>query len=241
MITAGSAGAPRGQLRAGCVARQQGLERRGAARLARGLADDVERGHPGRLGRLGRLVGEAAVGDQCPCAGVLQLERDLRRLEQHVHRHHDAAGLEYAEVGDDELRDVRQLQTDPVARREAGRREAGRDPVGQLVELRIAELAVAQDHRRLARRPPGRLPQHHREVEIHHRSSRPLCPRRLRSHWRPNHRKITFAPVGDLPGGRRVRTTVRSEEKTLKSLPWNGPWLAAPAHWTGRRAGLFGA
>jgi hypothetical protein len=43
--------------------------------------------------------------------------------------HHDAARFEDPELGDQELRDIRQLRRDPVARLDPGRRQRGRQPV----------------------------------------------------------------------------------------------------------------
>ena len=66
-----------------------------------------------------RVVGEAVPREQQLGAGVAEVEGDLAALEQHVHRHDDAAGAQHAVVEDREVRDVGQHDPDAVARLDA--------------------------------------------------------------------------------------------------------------------------
>ena len=95
-----------------------GQRRREARRL------DLDQLDAGVGGALARLGGEAVPGEQQLRAGVLQVEGDLAPLQQHVHRHDDAAGAQHAVVGDRELGDVGQHHADPVARLDAPSRAA---------------------------------------------------------------------------------------------------------------------
>ena len=122
-----------------------------ARRCVLGLPDDVDVAHTGLGGGLGRLLEHAGPGDDGPRPAVAELELDFRRLEQHVHRHDHAAGLENPEIGDQELRDVRQLDRHRVARPQARFREAGGEPVGQRVKLRVRQLPPGVERDRLVR------------------------------------------------------------------------------------------
>ena len=92
--------------------REQLLERppdrgRRAARACRATNRSAT---PASAAPLAASSTDAGPGDEHPRAAVAQDVAHLPRLEQHVHRHDDAAGLEDAEVGDHELRHVGQLQ-----------------------------------------------------------------------------------------------------------------------------------
>ena len=63
----------------------------------------------------GSFFSEGA-SDERPGAGVRQLVGDLMGTQEDVHRHHHAARLEDAEVGDRELGQVGQIQGDGLAR-----------------------------------------------------------------------------------------------------------------------------
>ncbi len=122
------------------------------ARRVPGVAHGVDLAHPGRCGALGRLAEHALPGDQDPRPAIAEGERHLRRLEQHVQRHGHAAGLEDPEIGDQELRDVGQLQRHRVPRPQAGRLQAGRQPVRQGVQFPVGHLPARIDSRSLAGR-----------------------------------------------------------------------------------------
>src|SRR5256885_1411531 len=79
-----------------------------------------------------------------PGAGVREVELDLAALEQHVHRHHDAARPQHAVVDDAEVRDVRQHDPDAVARPHAALLQQPRDPRGALVEHRVIHHRVVE-------------------------------------------------------------------------------------------------
>ena len=81
-----------------------------------------------------RVVGEALPGEHQLGPGVAEVEGDLAALEQHVHRHHDAAGSQHAVVTDAEVRDVRKHDSDAVARLEPTVCQHGRKTGAALVE-----------------------------------------------------------------------------------------------------------
>src|SRR6185437_5038616 len=87
-----------GVLRAGCVVVPMNvlLKRREVAFY---LGDSGAR-------LISRLVFERVPGEDQPGAAVAEVERDLAPLEQHVHRHDDAAGAQHRVVDDRELGDV---------------------------------------------------------------------------------------------------------------------------------------
>jgi hypothetical protein len=86
----------------------------------------VDRRRAGVGRALHRLVGDPGPGDQRPGLGVAEAEGDLGRLQQNVQRHGNAARLEHAEVGDEELGNVGQLQPDGLPRAHAGRPQPDR-------------------------------------------------------------------------------------------------------------------
>ena len=102
----------------------------------------------------------------------------------HVERDRHAAGLEDAEVGDQELRDVGQLQGHHVAGPDPGRLQPGSQPVGQRVQLGVAELAARVHGDGPVRRRERRLPEDDREIEVHG----PAPPRAARP-WREHARR----------------------------------------------------
>ncbi len=67
-----------------------------------------------------------------------------------IHRHDDRAGSERAVEGDDELREIREIDAHPVARLDARRVETGGEPPGSIPELLVAQLrSVVVNRRRL--------------------------------------------------------------------------------------------
>ena len=92
------------------------------------LGGRLFRTRPRRLGAL--VPGEEEAGRR-----IGQVERDLALLEQHVHRHDDAARAQDAVVGDRELRDVREHQADGVAVAQAELAQPGGHAGAGRVEL----------------------------------------------------------------------------------------------------------
>ncbi len=129
---------------------EQPLERL-RARGTLGVADRVDLGQPGSFGALAGVAEHALPGDEDLRPAVAQVECHLRRLEQRVQRHHHGAGLQDPEVGDQELRDVRQLQGYRVSRLDASRLQLASKPVRQLVQLTVGQLAAIVDNDRLIR------------------------------------------------------------------------------------------
>ena len=108
--------------------------------------------------------------------GVLEVEAHLAALQQHVHRHHDAAGAQDPVVDRGEVGDVREHQPDAVARLQALRLQQARHPRAALVEHRVAQLDVVQLEGRLVGRRSAV------SVRIVARFSlMPLLPRSLRA------------------------------------------------------------
>ncbi len=139
--------------------------------LSGASVDDVRRHAGDRLGAAMGLSGERLEGDQHLRVGVLQLICHLVRCEQGVQRHHDQAGSHGAEVGEEELRDVRQLHRDlrPGVQTEA-QQVSGNQP-GHVLDLGVGQGPVTDDHAWLVRVGQHRLVQHRREVEAQGRSS----------------------------------------------------------------------
>ena len=77
-------------------------------------------------------------------AGVGDLEAHLALLGERVDRVDDAARLQRAVEGDDELERVRHEEGHAVALRHAPPCQCRREPVGALVELAVGERAVAE-------------------------------------------------------------------------------------------------
>ncbi|MGD0375099.1 MAG: hypothetical protein ABSB01_11030 [Streptosporangiaceae bacterium] len=121
------------------------------ARGILGVADRVDLAQPGGFGALGGIAEHALPGDQHLRPAVAQVEGHLRRLEQRVQRDHHGACLQDPEVGDQELRDVGQLQCHRVARRDPARLQPPGQPVGQPVELAVGQLSAIVENHRLIR------------------------------------------------------------------------------------------
>ena len=97
-----------------------GRVRRGRAHLLLEVARLDEQALGARLLGAGLgVVGEPVPGEDQLGPRVRQVVGDLALLEQHVHRHDDAAGPQHAVVADREVRDVGQHDPDPVAALEA--------------------------------------------------------------------------------------------------------------------------
>jgi len=93
------------------------------------VPDREDRAVPGGLGIHDRLGQHAFPGDQDQRSAVLEMVGDLGRPEQNVQRHHHGARLENPETGDQELRNVGQLQRDPVAGFDPSCHQIGCHPV----------------------------------------------------------------------------------------------------------------
>ena len=208
---------------------EQSLERM-RARGVPGVAHGVDLAHPGRSGALGRIAEHALPGDQDLRPAIAEVERHLRRLEQHVQRHGHAAGLEDPEIGDQELRDVGQLQRHRVPRPQAGRLQAGRQPVRQSVQFPVGHLPACIDSHGLAGRRIRGFTQDDREIEIHRFAPPPRT--RTRTFFRsrdPIARRPP--PAGERSGRLRhplpVHLSVRAQPATgtggLPDLPGPSP------------------
>ena len=117
-----------------------------------GLDHDALGAAPG--GARSAAVGELVPGEDQLRLGVAEVERDLALLEQHVHRHDDAAGAQHAVVGDRELGHVREHHPDAVAGLEAALDAAA--PATRavaVVELRVGDHGVVEAQRRRIRVP----------------------------------------------------------------------------------------
>ena len=114
---------------------------------------DQDRLGAGLLGALRRGLAEAVPREDDLRARVLEVERDLAALEQHVHRHDDAARAQDAVVDDREVRDVREHDPDAVAGLEALLLQQAGDARGALVEHGVVDDGVVE----LERRPVGVL------------------------------------------------------------------------------------
>ena len=124
--------------------RTRRVEAQGAAVL--GL-HDRQHGHAGQLRALGALAEQRRGADQRLRAGVGQDVLDLLGLEQRVHRHGDAAEGQHAEVGQREVRGVRQQQRDLVARADALLAEHRGVLLGVRPQLAVGEAQVAEHDR----------------------------------------------------------------------------------------------
>lgn len=94
----------------------------------------------------------------------------LRRGQQRVQRHHHQAGAHQAEVGEQELRDVRQLDRDLRSRSETEPQQVAGDQTGHLLDLRVADAGLTHDDAGLVGVGRRRLVQHGGEVEAQVRS-----------------------------------------------------------------------
>ena len=97
--------------------------------------------------------------------GVLQLEGQLVGGEQHVEGHDRVAGVVGAEVGDAELRHVRQHEGHVLAGPHAQGGQAAGEQAGEEVEAGVVDVAVADDDRGAGRVPGGRVGQDGCEVQ----------------------------------------------------------------------------
>ncbi len=98
----------------------------------------------GLLGAGGGGLLEVAPAEHDLGARVLQVERDLAALEQHVHRDDDAARTQHAVVGEREVRDVREHDPDPVALLHPLGLEQPGDPRAALVEGVVVDDDVVE-------------------------------------------------------------------------------------------------
>jgi hypothetical protein len=87
--------------------------REGLLKLLRG---DHEAFRASLGGALRGLVGELCEGENPPRAGVSQVEGDLSRLQQRIHRYNHSAGPQHPVVDRRKRRHVRQHDRDPIAR-----------------------------------------------------------------------------------------------------------------------------
>ncbi len=127
---------------------------RGSSSSARGGADhqllelarlrpgSPRRPRPARPPRAGSP--KSCQANRCFAPESRQVELDLAALEQHVHRHHDAAGAQHAVVDDAEVRDVREHDPDAVARLEPALLQQPGDPCGALVEHGVVGHRVVE-------------------------------------------------------------------------------------------------
>ena len=103
-----SSGSRSSTSRRDCSGAEQLLERAGRDDHALGA----------RVLRAGlRILRETLPGEQQLRTRVAQVERDLASLEQHVHRHDDAARAQHPVVTDREVRNVREHDPDAIADR----------------------------------------------------------------------------------------------------------------------------
>ena len=140
--------------------------------------------------------------------GVAQVERDLAPLQQHVHRHDDAARAQDAVVDDPEVRDVREHDPDAVARLDALLLEQAGDPRRALVEHGVVEDGVVE----LEGRPVGVLRRRLGQQlgKGRHEATLPL----MRTAWPPSRRSRPAPPRRGrsrppCSAGRRGRTRRR--------------------------------
>ena len=115
--------------------------------VARESTDDVRRaglrrGVPAH--RADRQFGRALEREHGLRVAVLQVIRDLARLQQHVQRHDGGAGLEDPEVRDRKPRDVRARERDVIAGADPHRVEPRGDLRGPGVQLARRSAAAAR-------------------------------------------------------------------------------------------------
>ena len=146
----GVVGAGRNHVEAGIATHQLGEGTRALGDQVRARLVDDEDGDAVRR-TLERLAGEVLPADQELRFRVAEVEVHLGRLEENVHRHHDSARLEDAEVGDDELGNVGKHDADPVAGVHTPLLERGGDLVGEGVDLAIGEPEWVEDDSLLVR------------------------------------------------------------------------------------------
>ena len=106
--------------------------------------------------QVGEVGGQVGDGEDDPRAGVLEYELGLLTLEDGVDRDRDRARPERSQVEHRELRNVRQVERDPVpARDPQAAQQVGR-PVAGLVQLAIREAApLEEDGRPIREEAPG--------------------------------------------------------------------------------------
>ena len=124
--------------RVGRIGRMQRRDRLCHRHLSQGISAFGRGGHHRNSRRSGTLPGrrlEQRVRHQQLCTRILQVVGHFRSREQHVERHHGAARVQDAEVGDTEVRKVWNHQRNLVARRDAAFEQGRGDAAGGPVEL----------------------------------------------------------------------------------------------------------
>ena len=105
---------------------------------------DVDHRCAHRRGALGGFGRHGVPDEGQSSVAVAQVIRHLPRLQQRVHRHHDPARPQHAEVDGGELGDVGQHDAHPVAGADRAGLQQGRDACAGLVELVIGERGLTQ-------------------------------------------------------------------------------------------------
>ncbi len=121
-------------------ARDQRLEGLAFGRRAGG---DQEPALRSGLARGPGPLGQGVAGDQRDAVRVVEVIGELVRRAEHVERHHGTAGVVTPEVGDRELRHVREQHGDVIAAPDARGVKRGGEPAGPVVDLPIAEHQLA--------------------------------------------------------------------------------------------------
>src|SRR5215216_349210 len=112
-------------------------------------------------------LAEVVPGEQVPRPRVLEVERNLAALEQHVHRDDDAAPAQDPVVDEREVRDIREHDPDAIAPLKALLLEQVRDPRGALVEQGVVDDGVVELDRRAVAELLGGLRHDARKVLAH--------------------------------------------------------------------------
>ena len=102
----------------------------------------------GVCGALRGLVGEHREREDPLRAGVSQVEGDLSRLQQRVHRHDHPSGPQHPVVDRRKRRHIRQHDRDPIARLQSLALQHRRDAGTRIVDLCERHFRVAQSQRR---------------------------------------------------------------------------------------------
>ena len=129
-------------------------------------AHQVQR-HTGHLAGLAGLRVQAREADQQRRGRIAQVVLDLGRHEQRIERQHDHPGLQRAEVGDQELGQVRQLDCHHLTGDEARVAESLGETSRPHVELAVRCRGSAHQVDGSAGRGQGGLGQDGRQVEAH--------------------------------------------------------------------------
>ena len=126
-----------------------------------------------------RQVGGAFEGEQGLRVAVLQVVGDLARLQQHVERHDHRPGLENAEIGDREPRQVGTTERHVIARRDPHRRQRRGDTLRLLVQLAVGHRPPGAGEGDAIRHQPGRMVNNCREIQrsrvMGHRAETTTC------------------------------------------------------------------